>query len=266
MAPAVEHAVPGSAPGQALIVAHGWPSAPARPEAVLRDLAAAVQGLLPGGWAVRGATLATPGAIAAALSGLAETGRLLVYPHFMADGWFSTAELPRRLGEAGAGGFDVLPAFGLDPAVLRLCLRRAGKAAAADNLPPGEAALLLAAHGSPADPRPAAAARAAVQFLAESNMFREVRAGFIDQAPFLADAARIDGPALCLPFFAGRAGHVETDLPAILAKSGFPGPLLPPIGADAEAPGIVAAALARANRRGAPGGARRAGGSVGSNR
>ncbi len=237
MAPATEHT--------ALIVAHGSPSAPAGPEQVLHDLAAAVEALLPGGWAVRGATLSAPGAVAAGLSDLPETRRLIVYPHFMADGWFSTSELPRRLRATGAGGRDILPAFGLDPAVFRLCRRRAEEAVLAERYAPGAAALLLAAHGSPTDPRPAAAARAAARFIARSSMFREVRTGFVDQAPFLADAARIDRPAFCLPFFASRAGHVAADLPEALAKADFPGPMLAPIGADAEAPGIIAAALTR---------------------
>ena len=229
----------------ALIVAHGSPSSPEAPEQVVRDLAAATGALLPGGWTVRGATLSAPGAIAACLRDLPETGRLLIYPHFMADGWFSTSELPRRLRATGAGGLDILPAFGLDRAVLRLCLRRAEEAVLAERYRPGEAALLLAAHGSPSDPRPAAAARAAARFIAVSRMFREVRAGFVDQAPLLGDAARIDGPALCLPFFASRAGHVAADLPEALAAAKFPGRILPPIGADAEAPGIIAAALTR---------------------
>ena len=237
MAPAAEHA--------ALIVAHGSPSSPEGPERALRGLAAATGALLPGGWAVRGATLAAPGAIAAGLDELPQTGRLLVYPHFMTDGWFSSSELPRRLRASGAGEVEFLPAFGLDPAVPRLCLRRAREAVLAAGHAPGEAALLLAAHGSPSDPRAAAVARAAAHFLAGSSLFREVRTGFVDQAPFLADAARIDGPALCLPFFASRAGHVAADLPQALAEADFPGPMLAPIGADAEAPGIIAAALAR---------------------
>ena len=225
----------------ALIVAHGAPLAPGGPERVMRALAVSVAALLPG-WVVRGATLAAPGAIKAALTDLPLGARLLVYPHFMADGWFTTDELPRRLGEAGAGMLDILPAFGLDPAVQQLCLLRAGEAARAEKYPPGEAALLLAAHGSPSDPRPAAA-NAAVKFLNQSGRFREVRAGFVDEAPYLGDAARIDGPAICLPFFAGRAGHVEIDLSAALAEANFPGPMLAPIGADAAVPGIIAAAL-----------------------
>lgn len=228
----------------ALIVAHGSPAAPEGPEQVIRALGSSVARLLPG-WTVRGATLAAPGAITATTEDLPPAEQLLVYPHFMADGWFTTEELPRRLAAAGTGRFDVLPAFGLDSAVLRLCLRRAREAALNLGCGPGQAAVLVAAHGSPSDPRPAAAAGAAVRILARSDLFREVRAGFVDEEPFLADAARIDGPAICLPFFAGRAGHVETDVPAALAGARFHGPILAPIGVDAEVPGIVAAALAR---------------------
>lgn len=245
MAPVTENTAPGSGPGQALIVAHGSPSAPEGPQTVLHGLASATRALLPGGWTVRGATLAPPGAMAAALRGLPPGGRPLVYPHFMADGWFSGEELPRRLREDGAEGFEILPAFGLDPAVHRLCLRRAVEALRAEGHAPGEAALLLAAHGSPSDPRPAAAARAAARFIAASGDFREVRTGFIEETPFLDEAARMAAPAICLPFFAGHAGHVETDLPAALARAGFPGPLLAPVGTDREVPGIIADALMR---------------------
>ena len=227
---------------KALIVAHGAPSAPEGPERVLAALAGAVGAHLPG-WHVAGATLAAPGALGAAL-GVLGPGPVLVYPLFMSDGWFSTAELPRRLACAGAEDARLLPAFGMDPAVHRLCLTRARTAVAAH--PPGSAALVLAAHGSPTDPRPAAATRTAATVLEASGAFREVRCGFIDEAPFLADAARVEAPAVCLPFFAGRAGHVETDLPEALAKARFPGPTLDPIGVDAEVPEVIAAALAAA--------------------
>jgi sirohydrochlorin ferrochelatase len=201
--------------------------------------------MLPAGWAVRGATLAAAGSLEGALDALPKGARLLVHPHFMADGWFATEELPRRLSKAGAGDFAILPAFGLDPAVPRLCLARARAAAVAEGIAPGAAALVLAAHGSPSDPRPAAVAREVARFLAASGAFRDVVAGFVDEEPYIAEAARLSPPALCLPFFAGRAGHVEADLPAALAGAGFPGPLLDPVGTGPEVPAIIAAALKR---------------------
>jgi sirohydrochlorin ferrochelatase len=183
--------------------------------------------------------------LAASVKGLPKAGRLLVYPHFMADGWFTTEELPRRLREAEAGGFDILPPFGLDPAVLELCQRRADEIARAEGFAHGEPGLLLAAHGSPSDPRPGAGALEVMRHLAWSGAFREVRVGFIDQAPYLADAASIEPPVLCLPFFASLAGHMEADVPQALAKARFPGPIMAPIGTDAEVPSIIAAALVR---------------------
>ncbi|MDT8345494.1 MAG: cobalamin biosynthesis protein CbiX, partial [Thermohalobaculum sp.] len=76
----------------------------------MQALAAHVAGHLPG-WRVRGATLAAPGALAAALAGLGGAP-VLVYPHFMSDGWFVSDELPRRLAGAGGAGAEVLAPLG----------------------------------------------------------------------------------------------------------------------------------------------------------
>lgn len=89
---------------QALIVTHGQPSDPGPAEAELAALAAAVGASLPG-WHVGHATLAAPGALAAALAAagpeIGSTGGL-VYPLFMAGGWFTQVHLPARLAEAQA--------------------------------------------------------------------------------------------------------------------------------------------------------------------
>ena len=55
--------------------------------------------------------------------------------------------------------------------------------------------------------------------------------------------AETTGPALILPFFATRAGHVSDDLPQAVAEAGFAGPLLPAIGEDADAARLLAAML-----------------------
>ena len=75
---------------RALIVAHGQPSDPAPAEADLAVLAAAIAAQLPD-WQISSATLADPDALARAITG--PFG--LVYPMFMAGGWFPTVELPR---------------------------------------------------------------------------------------------------------------------------------------------------------------------------
>jgi sirohydrochlorin ferrochelatase len=228
---------PGSHRPVAVIVAHGQPSDPAPAEAEIAALAARVAALLPG-WSVRSATLASEGALAAALQGAPNP---VVYPLFMADGWFTQTHLPARLTAAGAGRVTQLAPFGLDPAVQALSVTLAREAARG-----GATEVLLAAHGSFRSDAPAAVARAMAARIAAETGFR-VETGFIDQTPQIATVAATLGPgALCLPFFAARGGHVIDDLPQALAEAEFKGTLLDPVGLDARVPGLIAAALTAA--------------------
>ena len=230
----------------ALIVAHGQPSNPAPAEAELAALAALVAPHLPG-WLVLSATLASEGALAAAVQ-VAGMGRLVVYPMFMADGWFTQAHLPDRLIAAGAGVLHQMVPFGLDPAVQDLTVALASEAANAAGLDYSATDLLLAAHGSFRSPAPSAVAWAMAGRIRAELPFRRVETAFIDQDPQIAAVARGMGPAaLCLPFFAGQGGHVIDDLPHALAEAGFTGLLLPPVGLDSRVPGLIAAALMAAD-------------------
>lgn len=223
---------------RALIVAHGSPADPEPQERWIADLADRVARLLPD-WQIRGATLAMPGALEAAVTALPDA---LIYPWFMAEGWFTRTLLPRRLKAAGLDTPRQLPAFGHDPALAALLARTATKAALAHDLPE-TATLLLAAHGSQVSRASATRTEELAAELRRLTRFHVVT-GFVEEAPFLTDAARIDRPALCLPLFATRAGHVAQDVPEALAKAGFTGPLLPAIGEHPEAPRLVAATLA----------------------
>jgi sirohydrochlorin ferrochelatase len=212
----------------ALIMAHGQPSDPRPAGAALEALASRVQDLLPG-WQVRAATLAEPGAVARAVAGAAPG---VVFPMFMAGGWFTRVQIPARLAEAGATGWRVLEPFGCDPMVHDLCVTLAEEAGAAE--------VILAAHGSfksaiPSDVAAHVAARI------EAGVGCEVAVGFIDQAPRLATLSGFG--TVCLPFFAAEGGHVSDDVPAALAEAGFQGRILPPVGLDARVPGLIAAAL-----------------------
>ena len=231
----------------ALIVAHGSPANPAPQETALCALAASVQALLPAGWQVQGATLAMPGALEAALGALRDP---LIYPFFMAQGWFTGRVLPRRLAGAGAAGLRQLDPFGVDPDLPALVARVATEAATAAGLDPWQTTLLLAAHGSKVSRTSASSTHAMAAHMRALTSFARVVVGFVEEAPFLADAARDLGPAVCLPFFALRAGHVEGDVPEALAAAGFGGILLPEIGAHPAAAGLIAAALLRGAQAG----------------
>jgi sirohydrochlorin ferrochelatase len=214
----------------ALIVAHGQPSDPRLAGAALEVLAAQVQVLLQG-WEVVAATLAEEGAIAHAVDG--RPGGV-VFPMFMAGGWFTKVQIPKKLAEAGAVGWTVLEPFGCDPAVHDLCVALAREA--------GADRVILAAHGSFKSPVPSDIAfHVAGRIAAEAGVAAE--AGFIDQDPQLSSLT--GGAGVCLPFFAAEGGHVSDDIPEALQKAGFTGSILPPVGLDDRVPGIIAAALAR---------------------
>ena len=128
----------------ALLVAHGYPSQPGPTEAAMQRLAGAVGAYLPG-WQLRGATLAAPGALEQALDGLDAP---LIYPFFMAEGWFTKTVLPQRLAQAGRPNLRQLPAFGSDPGLAALVAAQVQAACKAQGWQLQDSALLLAAHGS----------------------------------------------------------------------------------------------------------------------
>jgi sirohydrochlorin ferrochelatase len=215
----------------ALIVAHGQPSDPRPAGAALEALAQKVAAFLPG-WTVAAATLAEPGALARAVAGQAGG---VVFPMFMAGGWFTRVQIPARLAEAGATGWRVLEPFGCDPGLHDLCVTLAREA--------GADQLILAAHGSFKSPVPSDIARHVARRIAAEADMPHVAAGFIDQSPQLASLTGFGTGAVCLPFFAAEGGHVADDIPAALAEAGFQGRILPPVGLDPRVPALIAAAI-----------------------
>lgn len=210
-----------------MIVAHGQPSDPAPMAAELRALAAQVAGHLPG-WQVGAATLAERGALAQAVAG-PEAG--VIFPLFMAAGWFTQSAIPQRLAEAGADGWRILTPFGETAVVQDLAVTVSREA--------GVAEVLLAAHGSFKSAAPAAVAGRVAARIADQTGAR-VEAAFIDQSPRLAEVQGFGPAAICLPFFAMAGGHVTQDLPQALAQAGFAGRILPALGCDARVPALIA--------------------------
>ena len=225
----------------AILVAHGAPADPDPQDETLHALASKVAALLPE-WEIRGATLAREGSLDCALDGLDSP---LIYPFFMAEGWFTKRELPRRLTAAGHPDLRHLDPLGVDPALPGLIAKAAREGALSAGLSPETTHLLLAAHGSKIARNSKDSSYAMAEQMRDIAGFAAVSVGLIEEAPFLADAAKGLGPAICLPFFALRAGHVIGDLPEALEEAGFDGPCLAPIGEHPEIPALIAAALAR---------------------
>lgn len=215
-----------------LIVAHGQPSAPGPAGVALELLAEQVAGHLPG-WQLRSATLAEPGRLA---SEAAEQG--VLFPLFMASGWFTRKAIPSRLAQAGAvvgpEGWRITRPLGELPGFQDLAVQVARES--------GARSLILAAHGSGKAPEPAAIAdHVAARISAEAGIPADAR--FIDHAPQLVAAVGYGADAACLPFFAMSGDHVEEDIPAALAEAGFGGRILPALGLDPRVPALIAAEM-----------------------
>ena len=192
---------------------------------------------------VRGATLAKRGALEEAVEGLE---RPLVFPHFMADGWFVSSNLPKRLAASGLAAWEMTTPLGMTRALPKHAMQTLHAALVEDDLPANETTLVVAAHGAPSDPRPARATEAFAMGLRDRGNFAEVRVGYVDEDPSIEEAAKVSGPAIVLPFFAARAGHVLMDLPEALAAAAFQGAVLPPIGTWSEIPALIAETLIEA--------------------
>ena len=196
------------------------------------------------GWTVGSATLAAPDALKAALQSLEDP---LIFPLFMADGWFIRTLLPRRLAEAGAPQARILTPFGLLPGTASLAVTILQDALTEQGWKAGDTTLVLAAHGSGRSSNPADAARAVQSAIAAKIRFAGSRLGFIEEAPELVEVAEDSGTeAICLPLFVARWGHVEDDIPAALHAADFRGILLPPLGTDQHVPGLIAEAIGAA--------------------
>ncbi|KAA0910245.1 cobalamin biosynthesis protein CbiX [Aquicoccus porphyridii] len=232
-------------PLRAVIVAHGSPSNPDPQDRAMRALAASVARHLPGADVV-GVTLASEGRFEAALDSAAEgQGAPLVYPFFMARGWFTETFLRRRTGNRP--GWQMAP-FGLEPGLPDLAAGTLRKTLAEQAWAAGDTTLFLAAHGSRSNRASRDSALRAAPAIAKMAGMARVRVGFVEEAPFLAETARDLGQAICLPFFALPAGHVTEDIPEALAEARFDGPVLPPFVDHHDVGALIAASLARAAR------------------
>lgn len=232
----------------ALIVAHGQPSDPDPAERALERFAGSVQTHLPD-IAIGSATLAQPGRLESELARLSEEAA--VYPLFMAKGWFVTDALPRRLGPAGLRLLDPLGSDPDLPAVAAAALRAK---AARQSWTAETTGIVLAAHGSGRSREPARAARSFARKLHHLGGFRDIRVGFVEESPTIAEAAvGMGGRSLCLPFFACHGGHAVSDVPADLEQAGFAGRLMPVLGGLPGVPELVARRISGhlANRSGA---------------
>ncbi len=199
----------------------------------MRMLAQHVQSLRPEDRII-GATLAKQGALSAALEGLDSP---MIYPFFMAQGWFSKRELPRRIRELGIEARHLEP-FGVDPNLPSLIAGIVRETGSAEPV-------ILVAHGSKVARRSRDSVHGMADHLRALTDMPDIHIALIEEPPYLRDVSRAVKTGICLPFFALRAGHVVDDIPEALKEAQYQGLLLPEIGAHPKVPALISAAIAR---------------------
>lgn len=150
---------------------------------------------------------------------------LLVYPLFLADGYFTRKLLPRQLEEAGAFGRGratcLLPPLGVDPALADLTLTEASAAAISRGWPTYRTNLVLLAHGSSNNPASRLATEQMAETLAARNIFARVRVAFLEERPSLGETvASLIEPVVVIGLFAGEGMHGGDDAPQLIAALG----------------------------------------------
>lgn len=165
--------------------------------------------------------------------------RIVIYPFFMADGFFVRTRLAERVTAAGlTARWEIFPPLGIDPGLPDLMLAHAETAARRAGFASAATTVVVAGHGSKFGPASADATRAVAEMIADARVFRAVTRAFLEEPPSIEESLRTASPpVVVLGFFSGDGMHAGDDVPAAIAKSGvdavYAGPIggLPEVGA-----------------------------------
>lgn len=157
-----------------------------------------------------------------ALEGLTAE-RIIIYPLFAASGYFTRDRLVHLIDEANDGSRQVriLPPLGLDPGLPELVTAVVKRTTREHGFQPERCDAILLAHGS----RRNSASREATEQIAREverrAVFRQVRTAFLEEKPFLRDAAASTaGPAVVVGLFSGEGMHGASDAPRLTTELG----------------------------------------------
>jgi sirohydrochlorin ferrochelatase len=148
-------------------------------------------------------------------------GPVVIYPLFMADGYFVNKAIPRQLPSHEDRDLTVLTPLGLNPRLPGLVAQLAVDAARAAGVDKATHELLLAAHGSKHEPASRLATEHLAERLRQQHVFAGVSVSFLEEAPFVSDQlAAITRPVIVAGLFAGQGMHGAGDVPQAVQASG----------------------------------------------
>jgi sirohydrochlorin ferrochelatase len=154
------------------------------------------------------------------LQGL-KSGKVVVVPWFLANGYFTTKVLAREFADIPSIESRITEPMGMRPEILGHLRKRAKRLLEKKKWEAAQVSLLVASHGTPLH----AGSRGAASELAEQlfqDGYRMTQAVFLEEEPRIADWRRLitEGPVVVLPHFLAGGLHGSEDVPELLGISG----------------------------------------------
>jgi sirohydrochlorin ferrochelatase len=170
---------------------------------------------------------------------------LVIYPYFMADGYFVNQVLKRRVK---AMALDVPVLFteplGLDPRLPGLIAAAASKVVQSQPEKTKNARLLIVGHGSKISRASAIATEAVASSIRGHSVFKNVETAFLEEAPFLtAQLTASQDPTLVSGFFSSGGMHGAEDVASAIVETGVDATYIGPVGTDPEIASIIRQAI-----------------------
>jgi len=149
--------------------------------------------------------------------------RVVVYPLFASNGYFTRDRLVQLIDEAGGNAreIEILPPLGHDPGLPALVVDHIRRAALESGVAPLGSTAVLLGHGSRRNPASREATEWIAREIAKYEVCRDVAVAFLEQRPCLEETARsVAGPAIVVGIFSGEGLHGARDAPRLVAQLG----------------------------------------------
>jgi sirohydrochlorin cobaltochelatase len=150
-----------------------------------------------------------------------------VVPNFISEGYFTQTVIPRELELSGritrrASGqiWKYCQPAGNHALVTELLVQRAREIA--PGIDPGEATLVIVAHGTDLNENSAVAAKREAQKIRALGLYANVLNAYMEEQPLVADWRKLTSTSnvVVVPFFISDGLHSYEDIPVLLGIAG----------------------------------------------
>lgn len=161
------------------------------------------------------------------------TPRVFIVPLFISEGYFSTEIIPKELGFSSVPSSIIHPPssslyycrpVGSHASMTKVLLARADAVVKKFPFPrqpkPAETTLLIAGHGTGRNANSRKAVERQVELIRELNLFGDVGAVFMEEAPFIKGCHESvkTRNIVVVPFFISDGLHAVEDIPVLLGE------------------------------------------------